>query len=295
MNRRRLGARCAAGLVVLAAAACGPDEEIQRQLAELQVVSAQKDSLIMEVTDNAQLMSEISAEVARVQSPTATVGGREAASRRDQLLVDIRSLTSRIEESETRLQESQARIDRLGRDRAGLSSQVAQVREAMTAFEQTVAHQRTTIVALEAQVANLQEQNVVLAAEKAALEDTVVTMITEAVTVYYTVGSKDELVEHGLVTEEGGSRVLFVFGKRGKTLVPARGLNPADFTAIDMRDMREIYLPEADAGYVIVTHQDLSALETPPDEEGRIFGSIRISDPERFWVGNPFLIVVRVD
>lgn len=293
--RRTLATRTAALALLLAAAACGPDEEVQRQLAELQVVSAQKDSLILEVTENARLMSEISAEVARVQAPTATSGGREAANQRDQLLSDIRSLTSRLEASEQKLQESQDRIARMGREQSGLNTQLTQVREAMASFEQTIAHQRTTIAALESQVADLQEQNVVLASEKAALQDTVVTMETVARTVYYTVGTKDDLIAQGLVTEEGGSRVLFVFGKRGKTLVPARGLEPANFTAIDMRDMREIYLPDPDAGYVIVTLQDLTALETPPDEEGRLYGSIRIADPEAFWAGNPYLIVVRAE
>jgi alanyl-tRNA synthetase len=240
-------------------------------------------------------MSEISAEVARVQSPTATTSGAEAANQRDQLLSDIRTLTTRLEESETRLQESQQRIERMGGERSGLSTQLEQVRTAMAAFEETVARQRTTIAALETQVADLQERNVVLAAEKAALEDTVVTMVTERATAYYVVGTKDDLIAQGLVTEEGGSRVLFVFGKRGKTLVPARGLDPAAFTAIDLRDMREIYLPDPEAAYRIVTNQDLTALETAPDEDGKLYGSIRIADPDRFWAGSPYLIVVLAD
>lgn len=295
MTARALTGRLAAGLLILAGSACGPSEEVQQQLAELQVVSSQKDSLIAELAANAQLMSEISAEVARVQTPAATTGGTEAVNRRDQLLADIRTLTTRLEESETRLAESQARIERLGRDQTGLNTQLQQVRTAMASFEETIERQRSTIAALESQVAELQERTVVLAAEKAALEDTVVTMVTERATVYYTVGTKDELIQQGLVTEEGGSRVLFIFGKRGKTLVPARGLDPAAFTAIDMRDMREIYLPEPEVGYRIITHQDLSALATPPDEDGRLFGSIRIADPDRFWAGNPYLIVVRAD
>ncbi len=293
MATRIVAWRSAALALAVLTAACGPSEEIERQLAELQIVSAQKDSLIVEVTDNARLMSEISAEIARVQSPAATTQGAEATSAREQMMSDIRALTSRIEDSEAKLQESQQRIERLGRERTELRSQLEQVRRAMGDFEATIQNQRATIAALETQVAQLQEEKVVLAAEKAALQDTVATIVTGANTVYYTIGTKDELIERGLVTEEGGSRVLFVFGKRGKTLVPARGLEPSAFTGIDMRDVREIQLPEADRGYRIVTRQDLSALETLPDEEGRLFGSIRIADPARFWAGNPYLIVVR--
>jgi hypothetical protein len=294
MENRALAIRSALPLLLLGALACGPSEEVQRQLAELQSVSAQKDSLIMEVTDNARLISDISAEVARVQSPTAMEGSSaEARSNRDQLMTDIRSLTNRLEEGEKKLAESQDRIERLGRERSGLNTQLTQVRKALADFEVTIKNQRETIGALETQVVALQEQNTVLASEKTALQDTVVTMTTEVNTVYYTVGTKDELIQQGLVTEEGGSRVLFVFGKRGKTLVPARGLSPEAFTAIDLRDVREIQLPDPEAGYRIVTHQDLSALETAPDEDGKLFGTIRIADPMRFWAGNPFLIVVR--
>jgi hypothetical protein len=32
---------------------CGPSEEVQRQLAELQAVSAEKDSLLTQVAENA--------------------------------------------------------------------------------------------------------------------------------------------------------------------------------------------------------------------------------------------------
>ena len=292
MLTHSVAARSAALLVSLSVVACGPSEEVQRQLAELQVVSAQKDSLIQAVTENARLVSELSSEVARVQSPTATTGseGRDA---REQLLTDVRALTTRLEETERKLEESQQRIERLGRERADLNTQLAQVRTAMEDFQSTIESQRSTINALEAQLAEVREENTVLAAEKTALEDTLTTMTTEVNTVYYTVGTKDELIEKGLVTAEGGSRVLFVFGKRGETLVPARGLEPVAFTAIDMRDVREIQLPDPEAGYRIVTHQDLSALETAPDEDGKLFGTVRIADPERFWAGNPYLIIVR--
>lgn len=283
-------------LVILAA--CGgerpPSEDVQRQLAEVELISAQKDSLIAEVTENARLMTEISTEIARVQVPTTGTGSaQETGNRRTQLMADIRTLTTRVEEGEQRLAESQQRIDRIGRESAGLRTQLEQVRTAMGDFAAMVENQKVTIAGLQTQVAQLREQNVQLAAEKTALQDTVATITTEVNTVYYVVGTKDELIQQGLVEEEGGSRVLFVFGKRGKTLVPARGLAPGAFTAGDMRDVREIHLPNAEAGYRIVTRQDLSALETPPDDEGRLFGSIRIADPERFWEGSPFLIVVR--
>ena len=99
-------------LSLLAAAsvmACGPSEEVQRQLAELQAVAAEKDSLIVQVAENARLMSEISAEVARVQT-ASEAGAQEVASQPNPEAIreSIRNLTGRLEESENRLAESSA-------------------------------------------------------------------------------------------------------------------------------------------------------------------------------------------
>jgi hypothetical protein len=59
-------------LLAIGIAACGPSRDVQERLAELETASAQKDtllaekdSLLTEVSENAQLMSDISAEIAR--------------------------------------------------------------------------------------------------------------------------------------------------------------------------------------------------------------------------------------
>ena len=64
---------------------------------------------------------------------------------------------------------------------------------------------------------------------KAALTDTVGNLTAYKNTVYYAVGTKDELMKKGIVTKEGTK--FLVFG--GSRLEPARNLNPDRFTAID--------------------------------------------------------------
>ena len=134
-----------------------------------------------------------------------------------------------------------------------------------------------------------------LEAENIALRDTVATMGQRENTVYYIVGTKEELIERGVITPEGGSRFLFIFGKRGRVLAPARKLDPSQFTAINKRDVTEIPLPGADGEYQIASRQNLEFLATPPDEKGKITGTetLRIASPEQFWTASRFLIVVR--
>ncbi|MGH7554244.1 MAG: hypothetical protein ACREMQ_14650 [Longimicrobiales bacterium] len=289
------------GVVAPGVVACGPSAEVERQLAELTAVSAEKDSLLVLAADNAKLMSDISAEVARVKAPAAEAGSAEGVSvTRESVLADIQQLTARIVETEDRLLKSQERVDALSKDNTRLQAAAKDFQRATANFQATIANQKETITALTQELTTLRDvnvrlstENVTLVQERTVLADTVNAMTIRDNTVYFAIGTKDELRARGVIEEEGGSRVLFVFGKRGTTIVPARVLDPAQFTAVDKRQMLEIPLPLPDRAYRIATRQDLSALETPPDEEGRFKGTLRIADPDRFWATSKYLILVQ--
>lgn len=296
LHRRHLikGSLWLAPVALIGFAACGPSEEIQRQLAELQAVSAEKDSLLVQVADNARLMSEISAEVARVQT-AGDASTQEVAGSPDpeRLRESIKSITTRLEESETRLAESQRRIQALTRESRNNQTRVAELQKAIEDFQSTIANQKLTIESLNEQIANLQTQNTELVAQNTELATRVDSIAMRVNTVYYIVGTKDELLERGIIEEEGGSRVLFVFGKRGKTIVPRRDLDLTQFNTMDLATHTDIVLPDPEKQYRIVSRQDIAALATPPDEDGRFQGEIKIADPERFWATSKVLIIVQ--
>jgi len=97
-----------------------------------------------------------------------------------------------------------------------------------------------------------------------------------------------------VIAEEGGSRFLFVLWKSGRTLVPARELDPSMFTQIDKRSVTSIPLPDSARTYRIVSRNDLSALGAQPDPNGGISGATRIpiATPDRFWATSKYLIIV---
>jgi hypothetical protein len=288
-----------AGLAVLAAAACGPDAEAELRLAQLDTVSAEKDSLLVQVAENARLMSEIGAELARVNAPSTT-GASETpiAVTRDSLLSNIRSLTTRLQESEARLVESEQRIAALSGETGGFQRTIGDLRSTITNQKQTIASLTEQVEALREENVRLTEANVVLSEsnvtlseENLALADTVSQLAERDNTVYYVIGTKDDLIRRGIAVEEGGSRVLFVFGKRGKTLVPARDLDPAQFVMVDKRTFSEIPLaPEKE--YTIASRQDFGALDPRPGADGNVSGVLRIADPDRFWAGGRYLVIV---
>lgn len=277
----------AIALLAGAAAACnqGPSPAMQARLDSLATAAEERDRLVQEMADNARFVSEISSELAKVQMSGRRMrvsGESPLAASRDSIKQKIQYVTARLGETETRLRQSQKRVGEL----ATLSDSLRQTLEATLAnYQGVVEDQRATILALSEQVGMLEGQT-------AALRDTVANLATMTNTVYWVAGTKDELVERGIAVEEGGARVLFIFGRAGKTLAPARDLDPALFHAVNKRDVTSLPLPDS-AGYRIASRQDLDYLVTPPDADGLLFGRLDISSPEHFWANSKFLILVR--
>jgi uncharacterized coiled-coil protein SlyX len=170
-----------------------------------------------------------------------------------------------------------------------LEASIAEERAAMEGQRERIAALQTAITGLEEETARQGETNL-------RLVQTVDQMTDEANTVWYVVGTKEELLERGIVRQEGGSRVLFIFGKRGQTLVPSRDVDPSVFTTGDLRVVTSIPLPDAevDTKWTVVTPQDLSAAQSTLDDKGRVVGdALSIVDPARFWANSRYLIVVR--
>src|SRR5881296_1426432 len=266
-------------LALLVAAGCkqGPSPEVQARMDSLSQASSEKERLMQEVAENTRLVSEISKELATVAVPSKRlkVGAAESPLRasRDTMVAKIRYITSRVRDLEPKLQQSEQRVRELSTLSDSLKDALAST---IQNLQSVIDNQKETIASLNDQVEKLSTEN----------------MATEANTVYYVVGTKDELEQRGIVKEEGGARFLFVLWKSGKTLVPARTLDPSAFTPVDRRALSEIPLPASDKEYRIVSRQDASALATPPSADGTITGRVKIADSARFWANSKYLIIV---
>ena len=119
--------------------------------------------------------------------------------------------------------------------------------------------------------------------------DTVANLTNYKNTVYYAVGTKDELIKRGVITKEGSK--FLVFG--GTKLMPARNLDPASFTAMDKTTQTSIPLPRTDKKYKIVSRQSTSYLGSTVTKDGKVSGTLQISQPEEFWGASKYLILVQ--
>lgn len=286
---------------VLASACNSNRGEVEQALAEAEALNAEKDRLLAEVLETTQFINELDSELAKAKgvgvSPVAEGEGRpaDAAAQREVLLGKVREVVARLDQSEANLEETKNRLQAMGSRNTRLLSQIEEYQSTIEQFRGTVERQQVEIMALRAEVDTVRADNVRLATQKAALTDTVIEMTSQANTAYYVVGTKEELLQRGIVAEEGGSRVLFVFGKRGKTLVPARNLDPSMFTRIDRLQDSTIPLPRPDRGYEVVTPQNLAYVTGTKLESGRIADSFHVTYPEEFWKSSRYLILVEGD
>ena len=280
-------------IVVVAAAvvAAGCDQQAlkvaQARADSLQNVALDHDRAVAEVAADARALSDISTEMAKVRlngkmklQPAET----PEAARRDSVVQRVRLLVARVHSADAQLKSSHVQIasmthlsDSL---RAALDSTVSN-------FQKVVDDQKTQIATLTARVDSLTGVTI-------ALNDTLNATNTRANTVYYVIGTKDDLIKKGVITEEGGARFLFVLWKSGRTLVPARTLDPSQFTAIDSRQVTRIALPDSAQSYRIVSRNDLTALNSPPADNGEIqnTNTLAIARPGQFWAGSKYLIIV---
>jgi len=266
--------------VVFALAACGTSAETERKLAELEQANAEKDSLMQEVAISSRLIGDINAELAkaRIRNNRLRVSSESPiTASTDTLMARLRYVVTRVAETENALNESRQRIKSL----TSLSDSLRATLDSTVGNMQTViATQKTTIDLLTDRVTALTEENV-------ALRDSLSTG-------YYVIGTRAELKKKGILTEQGGGRVLFILWRTGKTLQPARNLHPEQFTAIDTRQVTQIPLPVASADYRVASLQDLEYIAEERDHN-KFSGvpALTITSAVDFWRNSKFLIIIR--
>ncbi|HEX6557950.1 MAG TPA: hypothetical protein VF021_00765 [Longimicrobiales bacterium] len=269
----------------------------ETRLAQMDEISATKDSLVKEMMATTSFINELNDAVSKVKNTkgkTVTYEERvmPVGEFRATLLSRIDSLVKRLDESETRLKASQARLNRLAGKDSQMTGRLVRLDSMVTRYRLMIEDQRGEIAQLTTRVDSLQTNNTRLASQNTELTTQVTDLTTFANRVYYVIGNKAELMKNGVATQAGGSRVLGIGWRTGETLVPARELNESSFTPIVKNVDFDIKLPRADKKYAIVSPQNLKYVEPQPDKDGTFRDGFRITNPDAFWSASKYLIVV---
>lgn len=294
-------------LAVVATTGCN-QAELKKALAEAKAAEAQKDSLLTEVLETTQFVSDINSELAKAKSITVksastdpgVPGAKRDREERVAALDRVKSVIAKLNESEAKLAETETRAKQSRQRNARLLAQIETFKKTIedlkttaeqqkTEYETALAEKDTQIATLAGRVDTLTNTNTQLSSDKAALSDTVANLTSYKNTVYYAVGTKDELMKKGVITKEGSK--FLIFG--GTRLEPARNLNPEAFTAIDKTQQTSIPLPRTDKKYKIISRQSPSHLTSTVAKDGKVTGSVEIAQPEEFWSASKYLILVQ--
>ncbi|MEO8478835.1 MAG: hypothetical protein ABI542_04315 [Gemmatimonadota bacterium] len=281
---------------------CVSKKRFDDLVLEQQRINEQKDSLVADVLSATQMVTEINSDLARVGglgiSPASASGDQPVSGRTEDravLLGKIREVISRLETAEQEIESQKQRVGSLTAERRRLLGQLESFQGTIeelkaTALQQEalITEQREQIQTLSSRVDTLTRTTDELNVARAALTDTLSAALDAANTVYYAVGTEDQLVERGLIVKEGSK--FLVFGS--KTLQPARQLNPEMFQKLDKRTATTLPVPEPTAEYRILTRQDPQFLSSTVTNKGKIRGDLTINSPQ-FWAGGKFLILVK--
>lgn len=289
-------------MLVLAATGCDRNHaELQKALAESLAAEAQKDTLLTEVLETTQFVSDLNSELAKARSAAIEKGGDDrgapgAAQDREErraTLLRIQQVIARLNESEAKLTAAETRAKSARSRNARLLAQLSTYRKTIedlkTAAEQQRVDNEAIIADQRSRIALLAGQVDTLGQERTTLRGSVANLVNYKNTVYYVIGTRDELLSRGVVTKEGSK--FLVFG--GTRLEPARDINTSAFTAIDKTQTLSIALPRIDKKYRIVSRQSPSFLTGDVTKKGEVKGVVEIVSPEEFWSTSKYLILVQ--
>jgi predicted nucleic acid-binding Zn-ribbon protein len=293
--------RCAGLILLLVVLATGCDRsraELTKALAEARAAEAQKDTLLTEVLETTQFVSDLNSELAKAKSiMLGTDGGdrgvpgtQQDRAQRKATLARIQQVIARLNESEAKLTATEVRAKNAKVRNDRLLAQIATYKQTIADLTTAAEQQRSEIADQKTQIASLTGRLDTLDKETVYLRGSVRSLTSYKNTVYYAVGTKDELIEHGVVTKEGSK--FLIFG--GTKLMPARNLNRAAFTAIDKTKTLSIPLPRTDKKYRIVSRQNPDHLTGGVTEKGEVTGGVvEILSPDEFWSPSKYLILVQ--
>ena len=196
---------------------------------------------------------------------------------RKQLLDNIQDIGTALKDNRKRIGDLRARVKSLGMKIAGLDTLILNLQNTLVQREQAIAQLQGKVQGLEVTVA---EKTATIADKENQLNEQKRRMNT----VFYISGSRAELKEKGIITDEGG----FLWGLLGSTTVMASTADPNEFTALDKTKDHTIHI-DGKIGEIL-PHRKTELFATSPIDEQK--GSdLKILEPDKFW-RDQYLVVV---
>ena len=266
------------------------EEQLQAQLDKNQ---SDRMALQMALNDRTQFVEEILKSVNDIYADLQKASSKEkeliskgsgpsetpwvnSPDTRARYLLSISEIGSTLKDNRKKINDLQGRIRAYRGEVSNLNALVEKLKVTLQEREESIAQLTGRIKGLEQTVA---DQVSLVSQKEKLIEDQTRKMNT----VFYVAGTRKELEERGIITEEGG----FLWGLLGSTTTLASDLDITAFTPLDKTVDQTIHLQgEVDE---ILPHRKLDYYAT--SATGEESSDLKILDPSRFWQGN-YLVVV---
>jgi hypothetical protein len=269
----------------------GRDRELEMQNAQL---LSEKDSLHLAMQNRERYLDEVVSAINAVHAKLEDVRVSEEEIRmqtregegtimpstdqsRQQLLDRIEDIDNTLLESREEIARLESKVKAMGREASGLNDMIGNLKEMLEEREQKIAMLEVTITGLEGEIV---DKNNLLVQRDSIIQ----TKDTELNTVYYIVGTRSELEEMGIISNEGG----FLWGLLGSTPVLSSGVNEGAFTPLDKT--RDWTIPINGEIEEIIPKRNADYYQAQSIDEHQ--SNLEILDPTAFWQDR-YLVIVR--
>jgi hypothetical protein len=246
-------------------------------------LEAQKDSLSQVVSDADNFIAKVDSTVSKVKGLPKSKRKKNSESpiedqlnARKEMLKRVSAMVERAQETAKELADARKREEELKSDNEKLKAQVDADALRIAELTSQIDQQAQTIALMQAKVDTLD----VLVNELRSTQSKA----------YYVIGDEDALIKKGIIVKEGGANLLIA--RVGRTLVPARNLDREMFTAIDVRNVHEITVPDSSRRYQIVSRQSLDDADALQRDGPSFRGNLKIKDSDKFWAPSKYLIIL---
>lgn len=258
----------------------------QRQLSE-------QSALLGDAANSARLATEINTTLSKVRNLQVPKDAEAKESAVSTATSELETVQAKVDALMKRLDASEARVRRMRKDSTSLvetmGAQLRDYEQSIAGLRASMEQQRQEITLLTQRVDSIATANTILVARGDSLASSNRAMAAREDSVFVAIGTEDALAAKGIVRREGGT--MWFFG-RGKTMVPGRAPDMSAFQVLSKQGDLSITLPKSDKEYVIVSRHDLAYTESAGAKGARIKGTLRITDPQRFWAPSKYLILV---
>lgn len=254
-----------------------------RRTALLTTLTAQKDSIATVLDDANSFVAKIDESMSRVKGLPRPKRAKQESIAAEQIQAR-KDMLARVDALVARAQRTARELEEARKKEATLLAENSALRDSLAAQGAEVAR---LVAQLEAQAKTITE----LETRLATLDQTLNEARAAYAKAYYVIGTEKELEREGIVVKEGGANLLV--HRFGRTVVPARALDPAKFHAIDTREVTEIPVPDPKREYRIVSRHSLDDAKVEQREGTSFKGAIHIADAEKFWGPSRYLIIVQ--